>query len=119
MLVTLKEKLPQVGSKFFDYIIDMDRIFLSSNQYNQKIDFIVDIDGNLKFGIGHYKLNNKKETLLMAGDLIINENGKINQISNDSGHYQPNPVEFIKFINSFIIPKSLFEKDFKVFLRQF
>lgn len=117
--IKLKEKLPQVGSKHYFYKIEDQRIIIDQNLHNKKIDFIFDENLNLKLGKGHYKLNNKKDCLLMAGEIIINENGKIIYISNDSGHYQPNQDELECFINSFLIPQCLFNSEYKIEVREF
>lgn len=117
--VQIKERLPQVGSKSYQFEIISSKFIIDQNLYNKKIDFIIDDNLNLKFGIGHYKLNNKNETLIMAGNLIINNNGKISYISNDSGHYQPNHDQFKIFLKSSILPQALFDKNYKIEMKTF
>lgn len=117
--IRIKEKLPQVGSKLYNFEIKSCKFIIDKNLYNKKIDFIIDDNFKLKFGIGHYKLNNKNETLIMAGNLIINKFGKISYISNDSGHYQPNHDQFNLFLKSSILPPTLFDKNYQIEMKTF
>lgn len=98
--INVKLPVPQVGSKKYNYFLDKNRItFIDDQPYNQKIDYIINDDSLLLFGKGHFKLNEKKDSLLMAGEIIINKKGKITYINNNSGHYQPTEEEFKSFFN--------------------
>lgn len=105
--IELKHKLPQIGGmKFMFNIIDDHIVFTKDHNWSlitdTKIDFVIDDDYNIHFGLGHYKLNCKKETLRMAGSVKVNNRGKIYYIDNDSGHYEPDPELFESFIPLFI-----------------
>lgn len=54
----------------------------------QEVDFIVDMDGNLKIGKGHSYLANGK-SVQVAGTIKVNSQGYVRNITNESGHYQP------------------------------
>ena len=89
-LIEIKLDVPQVGSKNinFEDLID-----------NYLYDFIIDINGYVKFGHGHYKLNHKQKYLYFAGRTKI-KNKQIIYIDNDSGHYYPNKEQLEKLILS-------------------
>ena len=85
-LIDIKLNVPQVGS----FKIDYDKF---SDVPNDKIfDFVINLDGDILIGRGHYKLNKKQKLLYFAGRLKI-RNGKIIYIDNDSGHYIPTKKE--------------------------
>ena len=86
----VKLPVPQVGTYTIDYAL------LSDLKQNYFYDFIVNNNGDLLIGKGHYKLNNKQDTLLFAGRLKV-EMGKIIYIDNDSGHYIPNKESLYHF----------------------
>jgi hypothetical protein len=114
-MVLLKEFLPQVGSKTYDFEIIEDSINIIDEAINRKIDFVVNNDNELLFGFGHFKLNKKCRELIMAGEMIINEDGKITYINNNSGHYKPNRNEFNLFIKEFVVNLSeLISNDFQL-----
>jgi hypothetical protein len=96
-LIKLKFPVPQVGSRIFPYESDAENIFFSNED---KVDFIVDEEGFLRLGRGHYKMNQKKDCLYMAGRLLI-RNNKIVYIDNDSGHYEPPEQAFRAFLDYF------------------
>ncbi|MBC1457119.1 pre-toxin TG domain-containing protein [Listeria newyorkensis] len=59
----------------------------------ENVDFIIDMDGNLKLGSGHSFLANG-EAVKAAGKLKINgTTGQIRKITNWSGHYTPSPMQ--------------------------
>ncbi len=61
----------------------------------ETVDFIIDINGNLKLGSGHSFLANG-ESVQAAGKLKINgTTGQIRRITNWSGHYTPSPDQAI------------------------
>ena len=98
--IYLKHYVPQVGSKMFDSILFNNKIkILTTDIVNEiNIDYIIDDDYNLLLGIGHFKLNKKKNTLKMAGTLKLNNEGKIMYIDNNSGHYEPDNQKFNLFL---------------------
>ncbi len=81
----------------FHCIID-NRLIIASSFRNIWLDFVVTINGELKIGKGHYKLAQKATAVIMAGELLINDEGLIAAINNNSGHYQPSSYSFLKFI---------------------
>jgi len=88
-----KLRVPQVGSSKIDYTT------LSEITDNKLYDFIVNNNGELLIGRGHYKLNKKQDELYFAGRLKI-ISGIITYIDNDSGHYVPSKEELIDFCNA-------------------
>jgi len=104
-LINMKLKVPQVRALIIDYYT------LSEFKENYLYDFIIDKNGNLKIGQGHYKLNNKEEYLYFAGRLKI-KNNKIYYIDNDSGHFYPSEYELLKFVSE-IKSSEYFENDLK------
>lgn len=95
--IEVKIPLPQVGYKNYEYSVTEDSILIEDGF----MDFIINDDGYLLLGNGHYKLNKRRSTLIFAGKLGI-ENGKITYIDNDSGHYIPSMSESVIFLKYFI-----------------
>lgn len=93
-LIEVKHPVPQVGSKIIDYSklkeLDSDTIY----------DFIVDCDGFLRIGKGHYKLNQRNNNLYFAGRFKLNTSFQMCYIDNDSGHYVPTRSEMMQFVSS-------------------
>jgi hypothetical protein len=108
-MINLKVKLPQVGSKNFNFEIKDNHIVCDFE--NQILDFIISYDNILKIGKGHYKLSNKSEYVFFAGRLLI-INGKISYIDNDSGHYIPNNSDLENVILYFR-ERNLLTEDFE------
>lgn len=96
-VINIKQAIPQVGYKVYDYTHDDENIFIEDGI----MDFIIDINGNLLLGNGHYKLNRKEHILIFAGKLGIKSN-KIYYIDNDSGHYVPTLKESTEFLGNFL-----------------
>lgn len=69
------------------------------------MDFIINNDGELHIGKGHYKLNHKAKTLRGSGRLRINEQFKVDYLDNDSGHYPTTKQEFERIAKVFIKSK--------------
>jgi hypothetical protein len=66
-----------------------------NGQLPRYVDFVVDIDGKLILGNKHHLLGNAND-VQAAGRMKIN-NGKVAEINNLSGHYQPSVEEAMKF----------------------
>ena len=98
-LITLKEKVPQLGSFSLNYTFDntFDIIL------NEWTDFIIDTNYNLIIGQGHYKMNKKMDYLFGVGRLKIDK--YITDVDLDSGHYIPTKNEMLKVIDVFILSK--------------
>lgn len=98
----LLEKLPQVGTSKIPFCFNSDKNTFSINEsFIEPIDYIINSNYELLLGIGHYKLNKKKEELVSAGRMIIDK--KIIYIDNDSGHYPPSikhTIEISKYLIS-------------------
>jgi hypothetical protein len=116
--IQLKHYVPQVGSCRYDISVENNKIIFNdiniNDLINTKIDFVVDENYNLLLGSGHFKLNKKQQQLKMAGGIMINADGKITYIDNDSGHYEPNTKRFIHFMNK-IMP--ILSNDFNFLLK--
>ena len=118
MYIKLKLNLPQVKSSIINYnIIDGKIIGLDDDRL---YDFIINIDGDLIIGKNHTKLSNKSKYVLFAGEIKLKD-GKIYYINNNSGHYQPNLLETMKFILYFktynILSKNLIVEYFNNFIK--
>lgn len=55
-------------------------------------DFVITKDGRLLLGHGHYFLSKEAPTVQAAGTIKM-YNGKVKEITNNSGHYQPSAAE--------------------------
>ncbi len=53
-------------------------------------DFVIDKDGNLLIGDGHYKMTGQASEVRSSGQIHINNEGNISYLDNNSGHYQGN-----------------------------
>ena len=93
------------SGKEYDYVFDGGRIHTKNGV--RDFDFIIDMDGNLHIGSGHSYLS-KGKNVQAAGTMKINSQGYIRNITNNSGHYQPNLRE------SFNYPKILKNRGFKM-----
>ncbi len=94
MTIAPEDKLPQVGSKFFDYdIMNQSIIFKDGKRRDgDLLDFVINDKGEFLIGGGHYKLAKKSDTTKGAGELKIDDQGKIVYINNESGHYKPQQI---------------------------
>jgi hypothetical protein len=95
----IKEKLPQVGSKIYNYYIKENKIVIDKE--NEWLDFIINLNGDIIIGKGHYKISNKSDVVTYAGRLKI-LNGKIVDVDGDSGHYIPKKEQTNKIKNILI-----------------
>jgi hypothetical protein len=100
--IELKLRVPQVGSLKIEFCLLNNAIyFFDDKHYNKTIDYIVNLENEFLLGKGHYKLNNKNNLLKMAGEIKINEFGKIVYLDNNSGHYKPHSQLFNNFFDLF------------------
>lgn len=83
--------LPAVGSKKFNYELQDNSVKVLDDEFIpfELYDFVVTIDGDLFIGKSHFKLARKAGKIKAAGELKIDDNGKIIYINNESGHYKP------------------------------
>lgn len=110
-LIELKNPEPQIGEKYFvlDTQIHNGQIMEKTSEgcipYSgkersisglpQKISFVINIEGELKLGAGHYYLiGNQPMEVLGAGIMRVRA-GKVIAIMNDSNHFRPSRLGFI------------------------
>ncbi|KKD50585.1 hypothetical protein IA817_11215 [Listeria seeligeri] len=74
--------------KTFDYTLENGQVKIRDGI--KEVDFIIDLQGNLKVGRGHSHLSNGG-SVQAAGKLKVDSNGNIRRITNESGHYIPTP----------------------------
>jgi hypothetical protein len=55
----------------------------------EEIDFVITVNNELKIGYKHQTLSGGNEPILAAGQMRVDENGKILKISDATGHYRP------------------------------
>lgn len=105
-------RLPQVGSKRFDFEIKDGAIISDQIEPNKRYDYAITTDGKMIIGSQHYKMTKKADNLKTAGEIEIDENGKISYLNNESGHYKPGKPLLQKVIDVFR-SKGLLSADFK------
>jgi RHS repeat-associated protein len=66
--------------------------FFTDRGKQKHVDFVITMNGDLSVGDGHYYLSNSALWVQGAGRIKI-ENGKITNITNNTGHYRPNEQE--------------------------
>jgi hypothetical protein len=93
-------RIPQVGSKIFDYEIQNDKIVITNHEFEPYIlyDFVVLLDGTFIIGKMHYRISGSK-IIKAAGEIKIDENGKIIYLNNQSGHYKPSKENLLDISN--------------------
>jgi len=82
------------AGKTYSFYVEDGRIFLD-NGINHA-DFVVDMDGNLFLGNGHSFLAGGQD-VQAAGQMIINRDGYVRLITNQSGHYQPTVLNALNY----------------------
>ena len=93
---TVSNKFPndnQTG-KIFHYTLDNGNIKLENGIH--EVDFIIDMEGNLRLGSGHSYLA-EGNSVQAAGKMKINSQGRIRLITNESGHYQPTVEQALNY----------------------
>lgn len=101
--IQLKTNVPQVSrGKFKTDIVD-DKITVFSNDFkpNTKYDYVVDVNGDVLIGDGHYKLASKADVVKAAGEIMIDVNGKVIYLNNESGHYEPSKEDLQAIADKF------------------
>ena len=86
---------PQAG-RGIGYSIEDGRIHVDNGA--QKVDFVIDMDGNLHIGSGHSYIANGAD-VQAAGTMKINSQGYVKSIMNGSGHYAPTVEQGRSFPN--------------------
>ena len=105
-------KLPQVGSKNYDFEIKDGRIVSDQLQPNTRYDYAITTNGNMIIGSQHYKMTKKADNLKTAGEMEIDENGKISYLNNESGHYKPGK-DLLRSVIEIFKKKNLLSPNFK------
>lgn len=105
-------KLPQVGSKRYNFTIENGKIISDDLKPNTKYDFLIMINGELIIGSQHYKMSKKAQKIKVSGELILDNNGKIKYLNNESGHYKPSK-ELLKSIIPLFDEDNLLSPEFK------
>ncbi len=95
--------VPAVGSKKFNYELQDGTVKIIDPEFkpNEIYDFVVTLDGELLIGKEHFKLAKKAGKIKAAGELKINELGKIIYLNNESGHYKPTKEHLRNIYNLF------------------
>ena len=99
---TLEE---QIGEKYYKY-----KIVISNNRIygigKVNCDFVITTSGDLVLGFGHDFLSNSSDYVKFAGNIQIDEYGKISSITRKSGHYNPTVEDWMKVIE-FLLDQNL------------
>jgi hypothetical protein len=72
--------------KSFEYVSENGQVKIRDGI--KEVDFVIDVNGNLKVGRGHSHLANGAD-VQTAGKLKFDANGNVRRITNESGHYTP------------------------------
>ena len=100
LIQTIDNKFPndnQMG-KTFDFTVEDGKVHIKNGI--QRVDFVIDIDGNLYIGRGHSYLANGNP-VQAAGTMKVNSQGYIRLITNESGHFQPTVSEAMNYPSIF------------------
>jgi hypothetical protein len=99
--IQVVNRTPQNGPEFGSqsYTLSNGNINLNNRAVtNGTFDFVVTNEGQLIIGRGHFSLSNGAETVRAAGQLSLYK-GKVTNINNGSGHYQPSIEQAKEFGN--------------------
>ncbi len=80
--------------KSFEYVLGNGQVKIRDGI--REVDFVIDVNGNLKVGRGHSHLANGAD-VQAAGKLKVDANGNIRRITNESGHYTPTTEQAKKY----------------------
>lgn len=112
--ITLKTPAPQLG-RGYETKIENDKIIVLSDKFvpNKLYDYIIDVNGDLYVGKGHYKIAKKADKIKGAGEIKVNKEGKVTYLNNVSGHYEPTKQDLDNIANKFK-EMNLFTHDTKI-----
>lgn len=99
-VVQKQAKNLQPNGKTLSFVIEDDLIKVNGKPFTGAKDFIITENGALMLGNGHYHLSGNAKTVKGAGEVNI-VNGKIQDVTNNSGHYQPTSKNTIDAVNTF------------------
>ncbi|SHN82375.1 WXG100 family type VII secretion target [Paenibacillus sp. ov031] len=80
--------------KGFEYVLENGQVKIRDGI--KEVDFVIDVNGNLKVGRGHSHLANGAD-VQAAGKLKVDANGNVRRITNESGHYTPTTEQAKKY----------------------
>jgi len=89
-----------------------NRLWVDNQPADFDGDYVILINGELRFGRGHYFLSEMAEFVLSAGGVTVID-GKIVYLDNESGHYRPD-IEDLKDASAFFIQNQLAADDLMV-----
>ncbi|WP_246234954.1 hypothetical protein [Bacillus aquiflavi] len=89
---TIKNRYPNEVQKGKTFNITLINGNLKIRDGIKEVDFIIDVNNNLKVGRGHSHLASGKD-VQAAGKLKVDELGNVRKITNESGHYTPTPKQ--------------------------
>jgi len=98
-LIVAVKTTPQTDGSFGSrsFSLDNGKINLTSRSVtNGTFDFVVTTNGTLVIGNGHYNLSGGASVVKAAGQISLYR-GKVTNINNSSGHYQPSVEQGKKF----------------------
>lgn len=101
--IELKTNAPQVSRSKYKTEVKDEKIFVLDNNFkpNHTYDYVVDSLGEIYIGDGHYKLASKAGSVKAAGEIVIDQNGKVTYLNNESGHYEPSKEDLDVIANKF------------------
>ena len=93
---TIKNKFPKdnQAGRAFNFTVEDGKINIENGI--QEADFVIDMDGNLHIGRGHSFLSGGRN-VQAAGTMKVNAQGRIRNITNKLGHFQPTVSEVINY----------------------
>jgi len=83
-----------------------------------KYDFVINSEGELYIGSGHYKLSKKAPNIKGAGEIMFDDAGKIIYLNNESGHYKPSPKNLYDIAQIFK-ESDLFNTEYSVIHKKY
>ncbi len=96
--IAAKSDAVQNAGKALNFTVDKGSIIFKNGDNKAGFyDFVITEGGELRIGNGHFALSDQGQTGVKgAGEIYVNESGKIGLINNNSGHYQPNQEQLKK-----------------------
>ena len=95
--ITRKMAQVQRTGASYAFKIENDAIkFTDESITAGRFDFVIMDNGELRIGRGHDFLSKQAETVRGAGEIYVNEQGKVEAVTNNSGHYKPNNEQLLR-----------------------
>lgn len=99
--VSAKSFTPQNGREFAISIENNAIKFADKNNKAGFYDYVIMESGELRVGNGHWTLSRGAKNVTAAGEVYIDDLGKISTITNNTGHYRLNQTELINAARTF------------------